>query len=294
MDRKNFLRTLAIIPFAGYTMKLSQFDTLTGSLNPTETMPVLFAGHGSPMNAIEQNEFSEKWKELGNSLPRPNAIICISAHWETNGTFLTAMQQPKTIHDFGGFPKALFEVEYPASGNPLLASETAELLKEHEAGLDMRWGLDHGTWSILKNMYPNADIPVIQMSLDYEKPAGYHFELGKKLAGLRKKGVLIMGSGNMVHNLGMLDWNNPDMGSDWAVEANTFFKKHILDQDYNPLIDYRNMGKAVQLAVPSPEHYLPMLYILGMRSENEKLEFFNDKAVMGSLTMTSLLIGNPS
>jgi 4,5-DOPA dioxygenase extradiol len=292
MDRKNFLKTLAIIPFAGYTMKLSQFETITNSLNSTETMPLLFAGHGSPMNAIEQNEFTEKWSELGKTLPLPKAIICISAHWETKGTFLTAMEKPRTIHDFGGFPKELYSVEYPAPGDPRLASEASSLLADHEAGLDLKWGLDHGTWSVVRNIYPEADIPVIQMSLDYTKSAAEHYQLARHLAVLRKKGILIMGSGNMVHNLGMLNWQNPDSGSDWALEANDLFKKLIMENGDKKLIDYQSLGKAVQLAVPTPEHYLPLLYILGLKESNDRISFFNDKAVMGSLTMTSVLIGN--
>ncbi len=292
MDRKNFLKTLAIIPFAGYTMKLSQFDTFTNSLNSTDTMPLLFAGHGSPMNAIEQNEFTEKWAELGNTLPVPRAILCISAHWETQGTYITAMEKPRTIHDFGGFPEELFAVEYPAPGDPRLASETASLFEDNKAGLDLKWGLDHGTWSVVKNMYPEANVPVIQMSLDYTKSPAEHYQLARQISVLRKKGILIMGSGNMVHNLGMLDWQHPDSGSDWALEANELFKKLILENGDHKLIDYRSLGKAVQLAVPSPEHYLPLLYILGLKDTNDRISFFNDKAVMGSLTMTSLQIEN--
>src|ERR1700739_480782 len=180
-------------------------------------MPLLFVGHGNPMNAIEQNEFSYKWKLLGVELPKPQAILCISAHWETKGTFVTAMQKPKTIHDFGGFPQELFDVQYPAPGNPSLAKQIKSEIKKTEVGLDEEWGLDHGCWSVIKRMYPNADVPVIQLSLDYTKPAQWHYDLAKELSELRHKGVLIVGSGNMVHNLGMLNWRNLNSGGyDWA------------------------------------------------------------------------------
>jgi 4,5-DOPA dioxygenase extradiol len=291
MKRKSFLRSLLLLPFAGYAMKLNQLESLTGQLDNSETMPVLFAGHGSPMNAIEQNEFSRKWQEMGKMLPHPTAILCISAHWETKGTLITAMEQPQTIHDFGGFPQALFDVEYPAPGDPSLAKETASLLSGNKAGLDQGWGLDHGAWSVIKNMYPDADIPVIQLSLDYEKSTNEHYALATRLAELRNKGVLILGSGNMVHNLRMLDWNRPEGGSSWALEANEQFKKLILSNDHKQLMDYKTLGQAVQLSVPTPEHFLPLLYILALKTKDEELSFFNDKAVMGSLTMTSVWIG---
>ncbi len=290
MKRADFLKSLALLPFAGFTMKLNQLEHITGSFLPTDTMPVLFIGHGSPMNAIETNEFSEKWESLGSSLPLPAAILVISAHWETKGTFVTAMQQPPTIHDFGGFPQALFDVQYPAPGNPLLAGETAELLREHAAGLDLQWGLDHGTWSVLRNMYPKADIPVIQLSLDYELSPRQHYELAKKLALLRNKGVLIIGSGNMVHNLRLIEWRKPETGSDWALEANGLFKKLILENRHQELIDYPKLGKAVQLSIPTPEHFLPLLYVLALKDIDEEPSFFNDKPVMGSLTMTSVIL----
>ncbi len=254
-------------------------------------MPVLFVGHGSPMNAIEQNEFTEIWQSLGQSLPKPSAILCISAHWETRGTFVTAMEKPRTIHDFGGFPQALFDVQYPAPGDPDLANETQNLVVKTNIGLDSAWGLDHGTWSVLRQLYPAADIPVIQMSLDYNQNPQYHYDLAKELASLRKKGILIIGSGNMVHNLRILDWNKPDSGFDWALEANSKFKKLIMDNDHHQLINYRNLGREMDLAVPTPEHYLPLLYALALKTENEEISFFNDNMVMGSLSMTSVRIG---
>lgn len=252
-------------------------------------MPVLFVGHGNPMNAIEENEFSKAWDGLGKSLPKPSAILCVSAHWETRGTFVTAMQKPKTIHDFGGFPQELFDVQYPASGNPTLAKEIKETLKKTDAGLDESWGLDHGCWSVVKKMYPGADIPVLQLSLDYTKPAQWHYDLAKELSTLRKKGVLIIGSGNMVHNLSMVNWQNLNgPGYDWALEINETFKRLISQKDHKALINYGSLGKAAQLAIPGPDHWLPLIYSLALQDEKDELSFFNDKTLAGSLSMTSV------
>jgi 4,5-DOPA dioxygenase extradiol len=253
-------------------------------------MPLLFVGHGNPMNAIEDNEFSNTWKTLPVTLPKPQAILCISAHWETRGTFVTAMQKPKTIHDFWGFPQELFDVKYPANGNPALAKQVKDEVKSATVGLDETWGLDHGCWSVIKRMYPQADVPVIQLSIDYTKPAQYHYALAKELASLRNKGVLIIGSGNMVHNLGMVNWQNPNGGYDWADEMNATFKKLIESNNHKELINYASLGKAAALAIPTPEHYLPLLYILGLKEEKENVSFFNDKTMMGSLSMTSVKI----
>jgi 4,5-DOPA dioxygenase extradiol len=254
-------------------------------------MPLLFTGHGSPMNALEENTFVKKWQELGRELPKPTAILCISAHWETRGAFVTAMEKPKTIHDFGGFPQALFEVQYPAPGSPELAKETKSLIRSTSVGLDSQeWGLDHGCWSILKHLYPAADVPVLQLSLDYTKPPRWHYELAGELADLRKKGVLIIGSGNMVHNLPVLNWQMTTRGYDWADEANELFKGSISSGDHQKLINYESLGKAVQLSVPSPEHYLPLLYILGLQQKGEQASFFNDHTLMGSISMTSVKI----
>ena len=257
-------------------------------------MPVLFLGHGSPMNAIEENYFVQGFRNAGKEIDRPNAILCISAHWETRGTYVTAMDHPRTIHDFGGFPKALYEVEYPAPGNPELAEATREIITKTEVGLDENWGLDHGAWSVIKHMYPNADVPVIQMSLDYTKPAKYHYELAKEIVRLRELGVLIIGSGNMVHNLGRVAWdklNTNDYGFDWAVEASELMKKYILEDNHSGLINYEQQGSSFRLAIPTPEHYLPLLYILALKEEKDPIAIFNDKAVGGSLTMTSVKIG---
>jgi len=256
---------------------------------------VLFLGHGNPMNAIEENEFVQGFRNVAKEIAKPAAILCISAHWETKGTFITAMEWPKTIHDFGGFPEELYRVQYPAPGNPALAEEIKEKTNKTEIGLDYKWGLDHGAWSVIKHMYPEADVPVIQMSLDYRKTPQQHYELAKELGFLRNKGILIIGSGNMVHNLGLVDWhrlNEIDYGYDWAAGASAKMKKYILTNDHQQLINYKSQGREFDLAIPTPEHYLPLLYVLALKDDNEEVSFFNDKAVGGSLTMTSIKISN--
>lgn len=275
-------------------MKLEGLKKMTDSFENTGKMPVLFLGHGSPMNAIEENEFVQGFRKTAQSFEKPKAVLCISAHWETRGTFVTAMEQPLTIHDFGGFPKELFEVQYPAPGNPELALETKNLVEKAEVELDLNWGLDHGAWSVIKHMYPEADVPVIQMSLDYTKPPVWHYELAKELVKLREKGILIIGSGNMVHNLRRVAWeklNDEEYGYDWAIEASSKMKEFILNRYHKPLIDYSLQGKAFQLAIPTPEHYLPLLYSLALSENKEETQLFNDKAVAGSITMTSVKIG---
>jgi 4,5-DOPA dioxygenase extradiol len=275
---------------------LSAFNKFTSGLKEQEhLMPVLFIGHGSPMNGIEDNEFSIRWKNVAKEIPTPAAVLVISAHWFSKGTRITAMDFPETIHDFGGFPQALFDVQYPAPGNPALAKETASLLHSAHVELDHDWGLDHGAWTIIRHMYPEAKIPVLQLSIDYTKGPQYHFDLAKELYDLRKKGVLIIGSGNMVHNLRMVSWekiNTPGYGFDWALQMNDTFKQLISDGDYKPLINYESLGAEARLAIPTPEHYLPLLYSLGLKGSNDNVSFFNDKAVAGSLTMTSVLIKN--
>lgn len=293
MDRIQFIKSLALLPLAGAAMKLKALNELTEPFNGTEKMPVLFLGHGSPMNAIEENEFVTGFRNIGKTLPKPNAILCVSAHWETQGTFVTAMEKPRTIHDFGGFPESLYAVQYPAPGNPQLAEETKGLISKTTVGLDQKWGLDHGCWSVVKHLYPEADVPVIQLSLDRYQPAQYHYDLAKELAALRSKGILIVGSGNMVHNLGMVAWdklNEDEYGFDWAIEASTKMKKYILNDNHQSLINYQSQGKEFNLAIPTPEHYLPLLYALALKEENEDVTLFNDKPVGGSLTMTSLKI----
>lgn len=290
MKRKEFLASLTLLPLFFNTMKLNALHSFLNHLDSTELMPVLFLGHGSPMNAIEENEFVQGWKLTSATLPKPSVILCISAHWETRGTFVTAMKMPKTIHDFGGFPEALFNVKYPAQGSPETAQAIKEVVHKTTVELDEHWGLDHGCWSVLKNLYPNADIPVVQLSLDYTQTPQYHYELAKELAILRKKGVLIIGSGNLVHNLRMLDWQNVNGGFEWAIEANTRLKELILNNHHRELIDYASLGTAMQLSVPTPEHYLPLLYTLALKEDNEKISLFNDKLTMGSISMLSLRI----
>ncbi len=293
MKRNHFLQLLATIPLTSCAMKLNELNKITQPLSNTPKMPVLFLGHGSPMNAIEENEFVQGFRAIATSIPKPTAIICISAHWETNGTFVTAMKMPKTIHDFGGFPQALFDVQYPAPGSPDLANETKNTITKTIVGLDDKWGLDHGAWSVLKHLYPNADVPIIQLSLDYTKPPLYHYELAKELSMLRSKGVLIVGSGNMVHNLGKIAWdkmNADNYGFDWAIEASTKMKEFIINNNHQSLINFSLQGSAFNLAIPSPEHYLPLLYTLALKSDKETTTLFNDKYVAGSLTMTSVKI----
>jgi len=267
---------------------------LTNLDNSMGRMPVLFVGHGSPMYAIEENEFVQKWRDLGDTLPKPKAIICVSAHWETRGTQVTAMQSPKTIHDFGGFPRELYDIQYPAPGNPELARDAINSITGTTVLADEKWGLDHGTWSVVRRIYPKADIPVIQISLDYHKTPKEHYELARELASFRDKGVLIIGSGNIVHNLRQVAWDKTDdeeYGYDWNIEANEIIKKLIVENRHNELINYTSLGKAVQMAAPSADHYLPLLYALALKREDEEVTFFNDKAVMGSLSMTSVKIG---
>lgn len=275
-------------------MNLTDLSNIASLYKNTEKMPVLFLGHGSPMNAIEENQFVQGFRDIAKEIPTPKAILCISAHWFTQGTLVTSMQNPKTIHDFGGFPKALFDVQYPALGSPELAHETIELIKPLLAEEDYNWGLDHGAWSVLKHLYPDADIPVIQMSIDYTQPPQYHFDLAKKLDKLWEKGILIIGSGNIVHNLRMIDWKNintVDFGWDWAVEAYEKTNSWIMDGNFQNLINYQNQGTFLQYAVPTPDHFLPLIYTLGLKSNNADIKLFNNHLIGGSLSMTSVKIG---
>jgi 4,5-DOPA dioxygenase extradiol len=293
VNRKSFLKIIGLTPFL-YSMKnINELYTTSQAFPNTEKMPVLFLGHGSPMNAIEENQFVTGFRNVAKTLPKPNAILCVSAHWFTKGTKVTAMEMPQTIHDFGGFPQELFNVQYPAKGSPELAQITHELLLPTPVELDHEWGLDHGAWTVIKHLYPNADIPVIQLSIDYTKPAQYHFELAQKLQALRNKGILIIGSGNIVHNLRLVDFANFDRdnyGYDWAIEARETVNNYLMDGNYKPLIEYDKQSKALQMAVPSPDHYLPLIYTLGLQQKGESISLFNDKLVAGSLSMTSLKI----
>jgi 4,5-DOPA dioxygenase extradiol len=291
MKRNEFIKTtLGITAMT----TLNSFKTITDNLQEQdEQMPVLFVGHGSPMNAIEDNDFTLAWKAVGKTIPKPKAILCVSAHWETRGTYVTAMEKPETIHDFGGFPQALFDTQYPAKGSRWLAEETQKIITTTQVGLTDQWGLDHGSWSVLKQLYPDADVPVIELSLDNTKNAQYHYDLAKQLAGLRKKGVLIVGSGNMIHNFRYANFNstkeNP-MALDWAIEADHELKKCIADNNIKPLVNYQTHSRAFQLSAPTPEHYLPMIYATALRGKNEKVSFFNTDIIAGSFSMTSFKI----
>lgn len=274
-------------------MKNNALKELTNSGKRTGKLPVLFLGHGSPMNAIEENQFVQGFRKVSAEIEKPSAILCISAHWETRGTFVTAMKHPRTIHDFSGFPAALYDVRYSAPGSPKIAEETKKLVKKTKVESDKNWGLDHGAWSVIKHMYPNADVPVIQMSLDYTKPADFHYELAKELAMLRERGVLIVGSGNMVHNLRMVAWdriNDDGYGYDWALEAMEKMQNFILDDNHVPLVNYGAQGTAFNLAIPTPEHYLPLLYALAIKEKKDNISIFNHSAIAGSLAMTSVKI----
>ncbi|MBS2097848.1 4,5-DOPA-extradiol-dioxygenase [Carboxylicivirga linearis] len=293
MKRRHFIKTVSALTVTAATMKLNAINQLANSGKSTQAMPLLFLGHGSPMNAIEDNAFTREFKAVAGKFEKPRAILVVSAHWETRGTFVTAMEHPPTIHDFGGFPQALFDVQYPAPGSPELAKETQQLIKTADVGLNDQWGLDHGAWSVIRHMYPDADIPVVQLSLDYTQGAQYHYELGQQLAALRERGVLIVGSGNLIHNLRMVAWDKLELseyGYDWALEAQDKMNRFILEGDHQSLIDYRKQGRAFSLSIPTPDHYLPLLYVLGLKDEKDKLSLFNDKAVGGSLSMTSVFI----
>jgi len=272
---------------------LSSLIDFSTSLERTDKMPTLFIGHGSPMNAIEKNTFVNRIQQLHSQLPVPKAIICISAHWLTNGTYVTAMENPKTIYDFHGFPKELYEVDYPAPGSPELAASISSIVEDIQIHHDLSWGLDHGTWSILRNIYPSANIPVLQLSIDWKKPLDFHVMLAKKLRMLRERGVLIIGSGNIVHNLGLVDFsklNQVGYGFDWAIEAREFVNDKILKSDLNSLLKYQNGPNYLKLAIPSPDHYIPLLYVLGLRRNDDELTFFNDELIAGSLSMTSIML----
>jgi len=289
MDRKHFLKSLALLPLAGTAMKLNELNKLAENFGTSDRMPVLFVGHGNPMNAITDNIYSKTWAELGRKLTVPKAILCVSAHWLTNGTAVTMTDKPKTIHDFGGFPDELFKVQYPAPGAVDYAKMAISTVKSTKVHEDFEWGLDHGAWSVLKNMYPKADVPVFQMSIDYGKPPVYHYNLAKELSTLRDKGVLIVSSGNVVHNLGMISWGDSGKKFDWAVEFDELVRKSIEENNPSPLVEYQKLGKIATLAHPTNDHYLPLMYAIGLRDKKDKFEFFNSTIDMGSISMRSVI-----
>ncbi len=299
MQRRAFLRSTAWASLAT-AAHLLPMNTLNGFGRWAENgpkspkMPVLFLGHGSPMNAIEDNAFTRGWKEVASRLPHPRAILCVSAHWYIRGTKVTAMERPRTIHDFGGFPQALFDVQYPAPGSPELAAETTRLLDLDGAAQDDHWGLDHGAWSVILHLFPDADVPVVQLSLDAGLSPEGHMDLARRLAPLRERGILIVGSGNIVHNLRMVDFAGlarEDYGYDWAREARATVNAHLLNGRLDALADYGKAGQALRMAVPTPDHYLPLVYAAALQGKGEDLVLFNDHLVGGSISMTSVAIG---
>jgi len=266
---------------------------LTSTVSSTaKRLPAIFFGHGSPMNTLDDNRYTQAWARLGSEVGKPKAILAVSAHWYTRGTAVTAMEKPKTIHDFYGFPQELYDVEYPARGDPALANRVQKLLAPVEVGLDQSWGLDHGTWSVLKHAYPNADVPVVQLSIDATKPAAFHYELGSRLAPLRDEGVLIAGSGNVVHNLRMM---GRDGGApyDWTVRFNDYVRDALATEQYERLVAYEEAGEAARLAVPTPEHYLPLLYVLGAQQPGESAAVAVDGLEIRSISMLSVTVDAP-
>lgn len=289
MKRLDFLKTLSLLPLAGTTAYASSLNALASGKSTSRT-PLIFIGHGSPMNGIRDNIYSNAWKDLGQKLQAPKAIICISAHWQTKGTFVTALEEQPTIHTFNNFPQELFDVRYKAKGSPELAKETQKLITSTKVGLSHDWGIDHGAWIVLKRLFPEANVPVVQLSVDYSQPAEYHYNLGKQLSGLRRKGVLIVGSGNIIHNL--YTTKSDSKPYDWALEARENFNRFIADGNHNPLLKYQSLGSWATNAVPAPDHYFPLLYVLGLQEKDENVRFFNDDILSGSLSMTSLHIQN--
>jgi 4,5-DOPA dioxygenase extradiol len=289
MDRKKFIKHISMAALITPFMKINALSKLAEEFSVTEKMPLLFVGHGSPMNAILENKFHKEWQKLGKNLPKPKAILVISAHWVSHGkTKVTAMKTPKTIHDFGGFPDALFQQQYSASGSPELAKETIKLVHKIKIEEDHHWGLDHGTCSVLKPMFPKAEIPVYQISIDYSQPADFHFQLGAELAKLRHRGVLIVGSGNIVHNLSTL--KSGIKAYDWTQEFDTKIADFINDRDFKSAVDFQKLGKLAKIAHPTYDHFLPLLYTLGMVETKDEIYYFNDDFDMGSISMRSLLI----
>ena len=256
------------------------------------TMPAIFFGHGNPMNAVSRNAYTEGWRRIGEQIARPEAIVSVSAHWYGPGTAVTVNATPRTIHDFGGFPPELYQVQYPAPGDPALARRVQALLAPLEVRLDDSWGLDHGTWSVLKHVYPAADIPVIQLSIDETKPAAFHFDVGRRLAPLRAEGVLIAGSGNLVHNLHTYAWGQHSQDPyDWAVRFETAARDVMLTGEFGPLVNYESLGRDALLSIPTPDHYLPLLYVLGCHQKGEDIGFPIEGVDGGSISMLRVQLG---
>lgn len=294
MNRRTALITLSALTAATLTALINRRFTVNKKKSETENgkMPIIFIGHGSPMNAIENNSYTQSLNHVGKILPKPKAILMISAHWMTKGTWVTHMKNPKTIHDFYGFPQELFDVNYPAPGNPELAEKINLQITDPNISLDENdWGLDHGTWAVLKHVYPKADVPIVQLSLDMTKPAEFHFELGRKLNSLRDQGILIMGSGNIVHNLRRISWEENAKPFDWAVEFDEWSKKNLSDRNFNEMIRNHLKSEAGRLSVPTPDHYYPLLYILGASDEKDQVHFDYEGMQNGSISMRSVRFG---
>ena len=281
---------MAAIPFGIGGIK-EFYNEVKNTPDEELKMPVLFIGHGSPMNAIQQNSFTEALRKTGSKLPKPRAIMVVSAHWLTRGTFVTASAKPEIIYDFSGFPKELYEVTYPAIGTPEYAALTTEQTKEKIIMPDHEWGIDHGAWTVLLHMFPNADIPVYQLSIDYKNSTAQHYELASMLKALRRKGVLIIGSGNITHNLGKIDWNIEAKPFDWALEFDDKIKTNILADNFSEVINYEKWGSIARLAHPSSEHYLPLLYSLGLKEKDDAVEFIYEGFHHGSLSMRCIKFG---
>ena len=261
-------------------------------MSKNERMPVIFFGHGNPMNAIQQNGWTETWRRMGEAMPHPKAIVCISAHWYLPATLVTGVERPRTIHDFGGFPRPLYEVQYPAPGNPPLARRLQQLLQPIDAQLDDQWGFDHGTWSILAHVFPKADIPLVQVSIDETQPAQFHYEIGRRLAPLRDEGILVMGTGNIIHNLHAYAWgHHPVEPFDWALRFEAQARALMFAGDYEPLVDYEALGRDAMLSAPTPDHYLPLVYVLGAAHPGERATFPVEGIDGGSVSMLTVQIG---
>lgn len=295
MKRSTFIKSIGLLPLIPTSMQLEQLRSIADSFAPTERMPVLFIGHGNPMNALLDNAFTQELVRTGVTIRKkykPNVILVVSAHWLTKGTFVCANPKPETIHDFGGFPDELFAVQYPAVGSPEYAVKTAEL--SSEIHITNEWGLDHGAWSILRHLVPAADIPVFQVSIDYHRPMHYHFDLAKQLQALRHKGVLIIGSGNIVHNL-RLSMENMRSGSNkpygWAIEFDDWAKKRLDDRDFQALVNFEKMGTSAKLSVPTVDHYVPMLYSVGLATAKEEIHQFYEEIDLGGISMRCFQVG---
>ena len=291
MKRGDFLKLITWSPLIFSGMKIKELEQISSKFSNSPKMPVMFIGHGHPMNAIFDNSFTRKLSTIASEIQKPNAIMVVSAHWETRGTYVSVNPFPKTIYDFGGFDDRLFQIKYEPKGSPELAKELIELANPYQIIPDAQMGLDHGTWTVLRHIYPKADIPVFQLSIDFTKGPEYHYELVAALKKIREKGVLIVGSGNIVHNLGNLDWQNIDAKAfDWAIEFDELVKQKLNQSDFKSLVHYQQFGKLAQMAIPSNDHYLPMIYALGLADKGEQVKYLYEGIQYGSISMRCFMI----